>query len=211
MYPLKPTYLFFMGIQIKEKKMPSQKQKNTDIINVIDRQIPLMKNYKEMPKLAWIVDTAKTTSHDVPANEPMNTRVHFASGELIDVPVVAHPAVGGNSELPTPGHIFAGAIASCLDVSIRMIANRLELDIEELHITVDLGVDVRGTLCMDKKIPVGFQRMEINIKIVGGSQENEKQLGQLLQAAEHSCILLQTLRNPPQVTINHQIIASQIS
>ena len=125
------------------------------------------------------------------------------TGLPADITTGLHKAVGGESDFPNPGEIFAAAIASCLDSSTRMIANRLGIPLEHLSVSVDAKVDVRGTLMVDREVPVGFQLIEINVEMTGGAGVSEDQLLLLLKAAKRSCVLIQTLLRPPSMRLSH--------
>jgi len=60
-------------------------------------------------------------------------------------------------------------------------------------------VDVRGTLGMDREVPVGFQEMVCEVKIRVASGTGPSMLEKLRTASEYSCVVLQTLRHPPPV------------
>lgn len=70
-----------------------------------------------------------------------------------------HRAVGGYHDAPNPGDILCAALASCLDSTIRIIADRLGITLTSLEVDVTAEVDVRGTLVVNRDIPVGFQAM----------------------------------------------------
>ncbi len=64
----------------------------------------------------------------------------------ISVPVGVHRAVGGPHDMPTPGDLLCAALASCQDSAVRMVANRLGVEILALEVRVTAQVDVRGAL-----------------------------------------------------------------
>ena len=190
--------------------MLADKQPITDTIIpgtpicVSQRQAPLYDLYGREPGKARIIDAAKTSSHEVAAAQPLYTHVTFGTGLPAELTVGVHKAVGGKSDFPNPGEILAAAIAACLDSSTRMIANRLKICLEHLEVSVRLGVDVRGTLRMDGNVPVGFQDADISVRMKAAPDVTEAQLDRLAKAAEQSCVLLQTLRNPPQYRLSRQ-------
>ena len=173
-------------------------------ICVSQRQAPLYDLYGRDPDEAWIIDAATTSSRDVPADQPLYGHVTFGTGLPADLTVGVHKAVGGESDLPNPGEILAAAIAACLDSSTRMIANRLAIRLEHLEVTVKLRVDVRGTLRMDRNVPVGFQGADIAVCISAAPGVTEAQLDMLIKAAEQSCVMLQTLRHPPEYCLTRE-------
>lgn len=159
-------------------------------ISVKQRLSPLRAADAEEPKQAWIVDSARTASEVVSADQPLHGRVTLGTGRLIDLSFGVHEAVGGESDDPVPGEILAAAIASCLDSAVRMIANLMGIELKHLDVVVDLGVDVRGTLHMDRSVPVGFQNVDVRVKMTGTAGIDDAQLDRLLRAAERSCVLL---------------------
>jgi uncharacterized OsmC-like protein len=185
--------------------MTSMTDDNT--IRISERQSPLRARYAEDPKQAWIVDSAGTSSNAVAAGHPLHGRVTLGTGRPVDLPFGVHEAVGGESDDSVPGEILAAAIASCLDSAVRMIANLMQIELARLEVAVDLGVDVRGTLQMDRSVPVGFQKIDIHVRMVGAADVDDAKLDRLLKAAERSCVLLQTLKKPPTLNVTRDDIA----
>jgi uncharacterized OsmC-like protein len=159
---------------------------------VKQRQDPLRERYRRDANEAWIMDRARTLRD--PGSDPFHGIVVF--GEEQDAPrrFGIHRAVGGDHDLANPGDLLCGALASCLDTTIRMIADRIEFRIESLQVEVRAELDVRGTLLVDRTVPVGFQRIECRVRLQPGADVDPAALRPLLAAAEHSCVVLQTLR-----------------
>lgn len=170
-------------------------------IGVLERQMPLRKRYQDAPGSAWVVDRAHTVDAEVPASHPIHTHVVCGEGIPVDIPVSVHAAVGGESDFPCPGEILAASLASCLDTAIRMIANLKSIKLAHLEVRVALGADVRGTLMTGEKVPVGFQTATIEVELKTERTLPDLHLNALLDAAERSCVILQTLRAPPDVQI----------
>ena len=171
------------------------------IINMGNRQEPLRANYLQEPEAAWVVDSARTSSNKVDANNPLAGAVSICDTSPIAMPVGVHCAVGGDSDAPTPGDIFCAALAACLDSTIRIIANRLSVKLATLEIEVLGGVDVRGTLMIDKDVPVGFQRFDIGVLVRAADTESEKMLDVLITAAEKSCVVLQSIKGEIEIKL----------
>jgi len=176
----------------------------TGPIDVRRRQAPLRGHYEKVPEAAWVIDSAFTTGAKIPPSHPIHTHVICGDGIPVDIPVCVHRAVGGESDFPNPGEILAAALAACLDMSIRMIANLLDIKLARLDVEVSFGADVRGTLMMGKDVSVGFQTAQIKVSLKTEADLAEAQLNTLLDAAERSCVVLQTLRNPPKVEIERK-------
>ena len=166
------------------------------------RHEPLNQQYRERPETATITDGAKTTSQSVPTDDPIHTEVSFGTHNPISLPVGIHQAVGGDCDFPNPGDVLCGAIAGCLDSTIRIMANRVGLKIKTLSVDVKAKVDVRGTLRVKRDVPVGFQAFDINVTLKPKGFVPGKMLDKLIRAAEEGCVVLQTLKNTPTIDIN---------
>ncbi len=173
-------------------------------IGIHNRQAPLRAQYEKTPEAAWVIDHACTTGAAITPSHPIHSHVICGQGIPVDIPVCVHRAVGGESDFPNPGEILAASLAACLDMTIRMIANLMEIKLTRLEVKVDFCADVRGTLMMGKNVPVGFQTAQIKVGLKAETDLAEAQLNTLLDAAERSCVVLQTLRNPPLVEIERK-------
>jgi len=169
--------------------------------SISDRQLPLRKRYHDTPEAALVHDHARTVDAQVPADHPIHGHVVCGEGIPLDIPVSVHKAVGGESDFPCPGELLAAALASCLDTAIRMIANLKEIKLSHLEVQVRLGADVRGALMTGEGVPVGFQSAHMKVDLRTECDLPEPHLNALINAAERSCVILQTLRAPPKVEI----------
>lgn len=164
-----------------------------EVISVRARQDPLRERYQEAPGEALITDRAKTTGGV--ETDPFHGHVVAGSKEFGMVwPFGIHSAIGGDHDQPNPGDLLCAALATCLDSTIRIIANRLRVTLTALEVEVSADVDVRGTLVVDRDVPVGFQAMRCHVNIQPAEDTSPKLLKKLLAAAEYSCVNLQTLR-----------------
>jgi uncharacterized OsmC-like protein len=109
-------------------------------------------------------------------------------------PYGIHYAVGGYHDAPNPGDILCAALATCLDSTLRIIAARMGVGLTALEVDVTANVDVRGTLVIDRQVPVGFQRMRCAVRLQPVPGTDPGLVQKLLVAAEYSCVNLQTLR-----------------
>ncbi len=174
------------------------------------RQAPLRALYEREPGAAMIVDHARTTSGSISAADPLYSKIVFGDVNATEVPIGVHTAVGGESDLPVPGEILSGAIASCLDSAIRIIANRMGVQLKTLEVHVAASVDVRGTLRVDNQVPVGFQDIQIEVDVEAMDSVPNAQIKAIIKAAEYSCILIQTLRNPPAISLTGKVLNCEV-
>jgi len=179
--------------------------KDAEPISILNRQMPLRQQYHDTPDAAWVYDHARTLDTQVSADHPIHGHVVCGEDIPLHIPVSVHKAVGGESDFPCPGELLAAALAGCLDTAIRMIANLKEIKLSHLEVQVILGADVRGALMTGDGVPVGFQNalMKVNLKTECGM--SQPHLNALIDAAERSCVILQTLRAPPSVQIERSL------
>lgn len=174
-------------------------------IDMKARQKPLMETYAVEPEKAIIVDSASTSSEEIPASDAIHTSVEFGHANPAVQQMGVHRAVGGDCDFPNPGEMLSAAIASCLDTTIRIIANRFGLPIKRLSVTVDASVDVRGTLRVSRDVLVGFSHVDIKVDLVPAVPINKDKIEMLVKAAEASCVVLQTIKNPPAISVARKI------
>lgn len=172
-------------------------------VNVRARQHPLRERYKAVPGDAWITDRAKTTGGV--ATDPFHGFVVPGSQDYgIVWPFSIHSVVGGYHDGPNPGDLLCAALATCLDSTIRIIANLLGVILTTLEVDVSADVDARGTLVVDRAVPVGFQTMRCHVTLQAAEGTEPKLMEKLLTAAEYSCVTLQTLRSGVSVETRFQ-------
>lgn len=171
---------------------------------VLKRHNNLKKIYDEDPEKASIVDYAVIQGENL--DDPFHSKV-LMNREL-DAPMKTglHRAVGGDHDYPNPGDILCAALAVCMESTIRLIADRLEIKLSHTKVSVEAFVDVRGTLMFDRSVPVGFQKMDMAVEI-GSTNAGEKILTTLYRAAKRSCVVYQTLKPGIPVTNSLTVIS----
>ncbi len=158
------------------------------------RQRPLMRLYKTEPAAAVIFDGARTAPGALHRNDPVHGELIIGTSEPVHAPVSIHSAVGGDHDGPNPGDYLAAALVGCFDTTFRIIADRLEVRLEELSVSAKAEVDVRGTLCVSADVPVGFQRFAMSVRVRAAEGTSAETLEMLVAATEHCCVTMRTLR-----------------
>lgn len=159
---------------------------------VRELQAPLRGIYREDASRAWVVDHACCESTNL--HDPLHGRVRFGSVSTTEAAYSVHGALGGMHDGPVPGDLLCAALASCQESSVRMVSNVFGVCLTALKVDVQGGVDVRGTLGMDPKVPVAFQWFRVDVHLRADSATPPERLKQVIKAAERSCVVLQTLR-----------------
>lgn len=171
--------------------------------NVCERQDPLRRRYRVLPEEAWISDRAETVQTH--STDPFHGTVIVGTGCETEWRYGIHRAVGGHHDAPNPGDVLSAALACCLESTTRMLAERMGIAIEELQATVESNVDVRGTLAVDRQVPVGFQQVHSRIRLRAAAGTDPRALERLLAGTERCCVILQTLRHGVDVTLEPRL------
>lgn len=164
-----------------------------------ERHRPLMRLYSQEPAAAVIVDGARTTDGNPGDHDPVHGELLIGTSQPLRAPLSVHSAVGGDHDGPNPGDYLAAALVGCFDSTLRITADRLGIAFDSLQVSVKAELDVRGTLCVDREVPVGFRRMTLIVDARPAAGTSPESLQMAIRAAEHSCVVLQTLRHGVRV------------
>lgn len=109
-----------------------------------------------------------------------------------------HPYTGGSGLDACSGDMMLESLAACAGVTLGAVANALGVNIRDGVVHVEGDLDFRGTLGMDKAVPVGFQAVRLRFEL--DSDAAPDQLDTLLKLTERYCVIFQTLRQPPALS-----------
>jgi uncharacterized OsmC-like protein len=110
----------------------------------------------------------------------------------------AHQGVGGAGTGACSGDLLLGALAACAQITCQMVAAAMGIPTERIEVTVEGGLDLRGTLGIAKDAPVGFESIHLNFDVVA-PEATPEQLAGLREKTEQYCVVMQTLMRPPRV------------
>jgi len=174
--------------------------KDTSIVH--QRHLVLNEKYSKDSTSAWITDSAEVIGINL--NDPFRTSVSINDKMKVPFKIGVHKAVGGDHDFPNPGDLLCASLASCFESTIRLISNKLRIELIETKIYATAQVDVRGTLMIDKSVPVEFQSMHIDALIIS-KNTNEKLLHKLIEGAKRSCIVYQTIKKGIPIILNADV------
>lgn len=187
-------------MMMPRKEYPTKKLKFTRGGSVVhQRHILLNEKYRRDSASAWITDTAEVIGLDL--QDPFRTTVSINGKMKVPFKIGVHKAVGGDHDFPNPGDLLCASLASCFESTVRMISNKLGIELFETKIRATAQVDVRGTLMIDKSVPVEFQSMHVDALIIAKNVD-EKLLNTLIKGAKNSCIVYQTIKKGIPITLN---------
>jgi uncharacterized OsmC-like protein len=165
----------------------------TAAINLRELQAPIKARYQEQPEAARITLRVKSSHSDLA--DPLHCAVAPEAAKDVVWQSGAHPGVGGVGDVPCSGDLLLGALAACQEVTMRMVAAAMGIELEALEVEAIGELDLRGTLGMDRETPVGFSSIRCETRVTVKDDGRPERAKRLLENAERYCVVLNTLRN----------------
>ena len=160
-------------------------------------QAPLKARYKEEPEAArWTLSARGRLGSDRPT-----VRLESGHGR---VEAGLHPATGGNGLEACSGDMLLESLAACSGVTLKSVATAMGIEIRQGLVIAEGDLDFRGTLGVDKDVPVGFTAIRLRFEL--DTDASEAQLDSLLRLAERYCVIYQTLKQPPLLSVTRSRI-----
>jgi len=158
-------------------------------------QAPLKARYRQEPGSALV-----TLSASGALGEGVSCNVR--TGRAL-VEAGLHPATGGTGLAACSGDMLLEALAACAGVTLAAVATSLGIHVRGGSVHAEGDLDFRGTLGVEKTVPVGFQRIRVAFEL--DTDADDEELATLLRLTERYCVVYQTLANPPVMTLSRQI------
>jgi uncharacterized OsmC-like protein len=155
-------------------------------------QAPLKDSYKRDPAGAPITQRAKGTLDDQAIACKVETGRALAIAGL-------HPATGGSGLELCSGDMLLEALVACAGVTLKAVATALEIPLRSGTVSAEGDLDFRGTLGVAKDAPVGFA--DIRLRFDLDTDAAQDKLDQLLKLTERYCVVYQTIRSGPSVSV----------
>jgi uncharacterized OsmC-like protein len=154
-------------------------------------QAPLKAHYRESPTAALVTLRARGR-----IAEGISCRVETGKALVL---AGLHPATGGIGDAACSGDMLLEALVSCAGVTLNAVATALSITLRDATIEAEGDLDFRGTLGVSKDVPVGFQKIRLRVTL--DTDAPVDQLANLLRLTERYCVVLQTLKHPPEMTL----------
>src|SRR5687768_16665976 len=163
-----------------------------------ERQAPLKARYEADPESAKLIMTVRSaTSGDDPTRCTVAT-VGTPGGNGVAWEAGAHPMAGGEGEVACSGDLLLASLAACQEITLRMVAAAMGVELRNVDIRVEGDLDFRGTMGIDPETPVGFE--SIRTIIAFDADESPERLERLVARAERYCVVGATLRDGTELT-----------
>ncbi len=154
-------------------------------------QAPLKERYKETPGAAVVTLKAEGRLGE-------NVTCKVQTGKAL-VAAGLHPATGGDGSSLCSGDMLLEALVACAGVTLAAVATALGIELRSGVVRAEGDLDFRGTLGVAKDVPVGFSRIRLRFELDTDSPEDR--LETLMRLTERYCVVYQTLRQPPEISV----------
>ncbi|MBS0420984.1 MAG: OsmC family protein [Proteobacteria bacterium] len=163
---------------------------NSDELRAI--QAPLKLKYRGQPESALVTSRVKVDL------DPEALTVRLAPGR----PSIAglHPATGGTAEVACSADMLLEALAACAGVTLLAVATSSGVVVTGGRIVVEGLWDARGTLAVDKTVPVGIQSIKLSFELESSADPAARE--RLIRSTERYCVILGTLRDSTRVEVS---------
>ena len=161
-------------------------------------QAPLKERYKARPDAALITLKARGRLGEGVTCSVQTGKALVAAG--------LHPATGGDGLSACSGDMLLEALVACAGVTLNAVSTAIGVAIRNGEVRAEGDLDFRGTLGVAKDAPVGFQRIRLYFDLE--TDASEEDLSTLIRLTERYCVVYQTLRNSPAITVSHHVAVS---
>ena len=158
-------------------------------------QAPIKENYRKDPGAAVIT---------LKAEGELGSEALVCSVDTGRAMVEAglHPATGGDGLSACSGDMLLQALVACAGVTLVTVATVLGIELKGGQVRAEGDLDFRGTLGVDKETPVGFRDIRLDFNL--DTDADEESLATLLKLTERYCVVYQTIRAAPPITVSSQ-------
>lgn len=115
------------------------------------------------------------------------------------------PEVGGQDSGPSPGEALLGALGGCVAMTYITKAASRGIDIEELEVSIEANVDLRGVFELDD-VRAGLAEATVTVKV--RSSADDALLAEIGHIVTHASAVFDSLANPVPLRLAVKRLAS---
>jgi uncharacterized OsmC-like protein len=161
-------------------------------------QAPLKASYREQPARALV--TLKASGR---VNEQALTCSIQTGRALLEAGL--HPATGGDGLSLCSGDLLLESLVACAGVTLKAVATALGIELTSASVHAEGDLDFRGTLGVAKDAPVGFLAIRLRFELE--TRESAESIEKLIALTERYCVVYQTLKSSPAITVSTALSA----
>ena len=158
-------------------------------------QAPLKDRYREDPGAALVTLKAEGRMGEGVTCSVQTGKALATAG--------LHTATGGDGMSLCSGDMLLEALVACAGVTLAAVATSTGIPLRDAVIRAEGDLDFRGTLGVSREVPVGFQRIQLHFELDTSAPDD--QVSKLLALTERYCVVYQTLRQSPQISVSRRV------
>ena len=170
-----------------------------DAAELRQMQAPIKERYKADPSAAVITLKAKGSTDTEGLTCKVETGRALAEAGL-------HPATGGDGLSLCSGDMLLEALVACAGVTLKAVSTALSIPIRSGRVHAEGDLDFRGTLGVAKDAAVGFKTIRLGFTL--DTDAPPEQLDKLLTLTERYCVVYQTLKGAPTMSVSYRVAAA---
>ena len=97
------------------------------------------------------------------------------------------------------------ALVACAGVTVNAVATAMGVKLRGGRVIAEGHWDARGTLGVDREVPVGLTDIALTFEL--DTDADAASVQRLVEMSERYCVIYQTLRAPPGLSVGHRIVA----
>jgi uncharacterized OsmC-like protein len=157
-----------------------------------ERQAPLKARYESDPESAKLTMSVRSATSGSDPTRCTIATVNSLGPNGVSWEAGAHPMAGGEGDLACSGDLLLASLAACQEITLRMVAAAMGIELRNVEVNVDGDLDFRGTMGIDGETPVGFQSIRTTVRFAADAPP--ERLQRLAARAERYCVVGATLR-----------------
>jgi len=163
-----------------------------DIDELRAAQAPFKERYREHPDAAQI--PTKATGHAA-ADNPSFVVQQFTGDTVAGL----HPMLGGPDGTACSADMLLEALLGCAGVTLRAVITAMRLDVSHIEGKVEGTFDARGTLGIDRTVPVGVQDVVVTFDLT--TTADDAALAKIGDLVERYCVVAASLADRPTFVV----------
>lgn len=108
--------------------------------------------------------------------------------------------MGSTNQGPRPSELLLAALAACHEVTYRLYADALDIDLKSIAVSVTGVSDARGFFDIEEGVAAGFSEVYGEIEIESDAPDED--IERLRQTVNRHCPVLDDLRKPVKVELD---------
>ncbi len=171
-----------------------------DATDLRELQAPLKESYRADPEAARTRVRASADFRDDAVTCTVDTWAGPVRAGL-------HPATGGDGADACSGDMLLQALVGCAGVTLRSVATAAGIEIRSASLRAEGFFDARGTLGIDRSVPVGLQEVVVTVEL--DTDVDDAALERLARSTERYCVVARSLAAPVRFDVHRAAAAGR--